>query len=190
MSSALLKTALREHLGEEIAALPDEYIVGSDRGILKRVISLKEFSEARNIMIYHSVKREPATLEIAETAMDMGKRVAFPYCYRGGVMEARAVDSLSKLVPSILGIPAPTDTAPVVAPEELELVIVPALTYDFKGYRIGYGGGYYDRFLSGVAAFTVGLARESLMERELPREPHDIAVLCVVTENAVLRTTG
>ena len=156
MNSALLKAALRKRLGEGIAALADEYIICSDKGILSRVTSLKEFSEARNIMIYHSVKREPDTLEIVKAAMDMGKKVAFPYCYSGGIMEARAVDSLSKLRPAVLGIPAPPDTAPIVAPEEIELVIVPALTYDVSGYRIGYGGGYYDRYLCGITAFTAG----------------------------------
>ena len=183
---SLLKSELRIRLREEIAALPDDYISVSNEGILVRVLAMREFKAARNIMAYHSVEKEPDTLELVDYALSMGKSVAFPFCYRGGVMEARAVNSLSELRPAMLGIPAPPDTAPIVAPEELDLVIVPALAYDRAGYRLGYGGGYYDRFLSGIPAFTVGLARERLIKDDLPAEAHDVAVSCVVTECRIL----
>ena len=176
------KVELRGRLRDEIAALPANYITDSDEWVFLRVTSLKMFVAARNIMLYHSVEREPDTLLIARAALSMGKTVAFPYCYRAGVMEARAVSTLEELKPAMLGIPAPPDGAPVIAPGELELIIVPALTYDTEGYRIGYGGGYYDRFLSGLPAFTIGLARERLLRERLPREPHDVPVKCVVTE--------
>ena len=182
MDHRSLKAELRRHVIEETAGLPDDYIADSDRGLFLKVMSLREFSTANKIMIYHSVNREPDTLEIVRAAFSAGKTVAFPFCYRGGLMQARIVSCLSELRPAALGIPAPPDTAPVIAPEELDLIIVPALTYDKAGYRLGYGGGYYDRYLSGISAFTVGLARERLIKDELPREPHDIAVKCVVTE--------
>ena len=177
-----IKVELRKKIREKIAALPDDYIAASDNGLLLRVTTLKEFIAARNIMIYCSVEREPATWEIIKAAMSMGKTVALPLCYRGGVMDARAISDLADLRPAMLGIPAPPDTAPVIAPEELDLIIVPALMFDMSGYRLGYGGGYYDRYLSGTGAFTVGLARERLITDTLPREPHDIAVKCLVTE--------
>ena len=100
-------------------------------------------------------------------------------------MNACTVRSLSELQPAMLGIPAPPDSAPVLSPEELDLILVPALVYDRDGYRIGYGGGYYDRFLSSARAFTIGLGRERLMMDRLPKEAHDIAVECVVTEDKV-----
>ena len=105
-------------------------------------------------------------------------------------MQARIVTDLSELQPAILNIPAPPDTAPVIEPENLDLVIVPALTYDNEGYRLGYGGGYYDRYLCGLTAFTAGLARQKLFIKELPVEQHDIAVKCVITESLVLRTVS
>ena len=105
-------------------------------------------------------------------------------------MYARIVKDLSELKPAMLGIPAPPDTAPIIKPEELELIIVPAFRYDKAGYRIGYGGGYYDRYLSGLPAFTAGIARKRLMKDDLlPVEAHDIPVNCVVTEEAVLYIT-
>ena len=179
---SLTKSEMRKCLSKKIAALPDDYISDSDEGLLLRTTSLSQFINARNIMVYHSVEREPDTTGIAKAAFAMGKTVSFPYCYRKGIMHARIVKSLTELHPAMLGIPAPPETAPIIRPEELDLVIVPALTYDIAGYRLGYGGGYYDRYLSGTPAFMVGLARERLIMDILPRERHDVAVNCVITE--------
>ena len=181
------KKELRGRISAQIDALPDDYITGSDKGIYRNVISMKEFTGARNIFMYHSVGKEPGTLQIAQTAFEMGKTVAFPYCFRGGVMQARVVTSLHELIPAVLGIPAPPVSAPVIAPEDLDLIFVPALAFDKEGYRLGYGGGYYDRYLSGLNAFTVGLTRQRLTVDELPAESHDVAVFCVITETEVIR---
>jgi len=180
---SMRKSDLRRQILEEIEALPDDYIVASDSSLFFQVTSLVEFRDARNIMLYHSVKREPDTIRIAETAFSMGKNVSFPYCLKGGLMQARTVLRLDDLIPAVLGIPAPPDSAELIEPDELELIIVPAITYDKAGYRLGYGGGYYDRYLARTRAFTVGLARARLVKDELPREPHDIAVKLLVTES-------
>ena len=181
----VIKAKLRTTLRAEIAALPGEYISESDRGLFLQVASLKEFNNARNIMIYHSVEREPDTVAIIKAALSAGKTVALPYCLRGGVMQARVIRGLAELKPAMLGIPAPAPLAPLIAPDRLDMVIVPALTYDRDGYRLGYGGGYYDRFLAAVTAYTVGLARVRLIKDKLPREPHDVAVKNVITESGI-----
>ncbi|MCL2226656.1 MAG: 5-formyltetrahydrofolate cyclo-ligase [Oscillospiraceae bacterium] len=186
MSSILIKTELRVRVREEIDSLPNEYVRQSNKGIFLQVTSLKAFSDARNIMLYYSVEREPDTVEIAKHALANGKTVAFPYCFRGGIMQAREVKDLNILVPAILGIPAPPDEAPLVEPEKLDLIIVPALAFDKSGYRLGYGGGYYDRYLSDISAYTVGITRHRLLRDEVPREKHDVAVNCLVTEEIVL----
>ena len=184
-----IKNELRMYAHDTISALPDEYFSESDNRLFHLTTSLSEFTNARNIMLYFSVKREPNTHGIAEAALMAGKTVAFPYCFRGGIMQARTVRSLDELQPAMFGIPAPAVTAPVIRREELDLIIVPALVFDKGGYRIGSGGGYYDRYLPGIRAFTVGLGRERLFTDELPREPHDIAVDCVVTEYGLRKWT-
>ena len=180
------KAELRRQISEDISALPDDYLADSDIALYRQIISLPEFSSARNIMLYYSVKREPDTHAIAEFALRAGKTVAFPLCYRGGIMKPLIVGDLGELRPAMLNIPAPPDTAVQISPEDLDLIIVPALAYDINGYRLGYGGGYYDRFLLSSPAYTVGLSRERLMKRNLPVEPHDIAVKCVVTEERII----
>ena len=185
-----IKTEMRERLQAEIDALSIEYISSSNEGIYSNIITLNEYSKARNIMLYYSVKREIDTVMLAKAALADGKTVAFPTCLKGGIMNAHIVNDLSELKPAMLGIPAPPETAPIIKPGELELIIVPAFRYDRAGYRIGYGGGYYDRYLSGLSAFTVGVARKRLMKDDLlPFEPHDIPVNCVVTEEAILYIT-
>jgi len=182
-----LKHELRKGVRSEIAGLPDKYIHESDEGIFKNIMTLPEFLEAQNVMLYYSMDREPGTHRLAEYALANGKTVAFPYCYIGGVMEARVVQKLSDLTPQMLGIPAPSKSAMLIEPCDIDMIVVPALTYDKGGYRLGYGGGYYDRYLAGISAFTAGLARERLVKDSLPREAHDIAVHCLVTEDACVR---
>jgi len=180
-----IKHALRRQVRAETDALDDGYIEESNNGIFFNVINMEQFTNANSLMIYYSIDREPDTLRIAETALSMGKTVAFPYCYLGGKMEARAVKALDELVPAMLKIPAPAKSSAYVSPDALDLIIVPALTYDKDGYRLGYGGGYYDRYLEKLSAFTIGIARDKLLCDALPREAHDIAVSCLVTESSI-----
>ena len=88
---------------------------------------------------------------------------------------------------SVVPIPEPDAEAPRLEPEDGELILVPALAFDLKGFRLGQGGGYYDRFLSAHALFSVGLARDALLLEEVPREDHDCGVSCLVTESRILR---
>ena len=182
-----LKHELRRAVRAEIESLPESYVHSSDEGLFRNIMTLPEFLEAQSIMIYYSVGREPDTQRLAEYALSIGKTVAYPYCYLAGRMEARVVEKLSDLTPKMLGIPAPEKSAMLIAPHELDLVIVPALTFDRDGYRLGYGGGYYDRYLSGIDAFTIGMARERMLKDELPRESHDVSVHLLATESASMR---
>ena len=186
MSDIINKRLLRESIMEEIASMTDEYISYSDKGIFTHVTSLEQFQSAKTIMMFYSVNREPDTIEISRVALAAGKTVAFPHCYKNGIMIARQVNDLSELKPAMLGIPAPSNDAKIIEPKDLDLIIVPALTFDFDGYRLGYGGGYYDRYLMNISAYTVGIARLKLVMDEVPREPHDVAVKCLVTEDKII----
>lgn len=176
------KNILRKKLLAEIEALPSDYITQSDESIFSKIIDLQEFKKARVIFSYYSLGREPDTVRILEYALSYSKTVTLPVCFKGGGMEARAISSLDELARSDFGLLEPLTSTRIVLPEELDFIIVPALTYDRNGYRLGRGGGYYDRYLCKTKAFTIGLARQSLIYDELPREAHDIPVDCVVTE--------
>ena len=175
------KKAFRKGVLEKIAALPEEYIVSSNAGIYENFINLPEFSKAQNIFAYISEKREPDTIKILQKALDLGKTVALPASYDGGIMVPKVIKSFDELEIGKFGIPAPKEDAPNLNENEIDLIIVPAVTFNRQGYRLGRGGGYYDRFLEKSDAFSVGLGREKLI-CDVPLESHDMAVKCLVTE--------
>ena len=94
------------------------------------------------------------------------------------------------ICPTSVGFSHPTlsDTAPEIAPENIDLILAPALSCDRNGYRLGYGGGYYDRFLARTRAVAAALCAESRLTDELPREPFDLPCNYIITERQVLHT--
>ena len=103
-------------------------------------------------------------------------------------MSARRILSLDELQSGAYGIPEPSSGAPEIPPDEISLVIVPALSCDRNGYRLGYGGGYYDRFLARTHAAAAALCAESRLTDVLPREPFDLPCNYIITERQVLHT--
>lgn len=181
------KAALRQMLMKQIKELPADYLRQSDEGIFENLTKLPEFLNAATIFTYYSLDREPDTRKIVDLALRRGQTVAMPVCLGRGIMEARAVTSADELSLSSYKLLEPICSTCVIAPEALDFIIVPALTYDRDCYRLGYGGGYYDRFLARTQAFTAGITRERLLADSLPRERHDLPVMCVVTESAARR---
>jgi 5-formyltetrahydrofolate cyclo-ligase len=176
------KKALRRQLAAEIEAFPAAYIAESDAGIYKRIVDMPEFTRARVIFSYYSLGREVDTVRFLRYALEAGKTVTLPVCFKGGIMEARAVSCLEELTRSDYGLLEPLKSERVVLPEALDFIVVPALAYDRDGYRLGWGGGYYDRYLLRTGAFRAGIGRHRLLRERLPREAHDVPVDCVVTE--------
>lgn len=166
-----------------------------DAGIAQLVLALPEYRAARTVLAYLSFGTEVETRSIIERAWADGKEVLLPRCVPGTrTMAWYYVDTLEGLVRSPLGIEEPAwDLESEVDPATLEnmLVLVPGLTFDVLGYRLGYGGGFYDIFLSGLdsaASTTVGLCRSCQMVTHLETiEPHDCPVNTVVTEAHVYR---
>lgn len=184
------KQALRRRLLADIDRLTADYVRQSDEGILKNLTDLPQFKAAKTIFTYYSLGREPDTVRLIKLALELGKTVTLPVCFKGGVMEARAIESIDELQESKMHLLEPLESTRVIPPSMLDFVVVPALTFDVTGCRIGRGGGYYDRFLSSLSAFTAGLTREKLLMEKVPKEPHDMPVDCVVTEKCVRFTGG
>ncbi len=105
-------------------------------------------------------------------------------------MTAREILDLNGLAAGAMGIPEPAGLPPVIRKEDIDLVIVPGLAFDKAGYRLGYGGGYYDRYLSGLSLRTIGLCPEQRLLSDIPRETHDQKVQMLITETRILRVHG
>ncbi|MCL2529098.1 MAG: 5-formyltetrahydrofolate cyclo-ligase [Coriobacteriia bacterium] len=152
--------------------------------------ALPAFQAAQTIFCYISMGAEVDTLGLLKNLLASGKTVCVPRCEGKAVMRAHVLTDMNELHEGVLGILAPPADAPLLEPADLDLIVVPCLACDSSGFRIGYGGAYYDRYLgalpSGARATTVALCRESLLLEQVPRESHDIPVDIVVTDKGVV----
>ncbi len=153
--------------------------------ITEKVLSLNEYKRAENILCYASYNSEVDTFLLMEQIINDGKKLYLPRCVvedkRIEVLRAR---NLSELKEGAYGIPEPTGEG--VSPELLDMVIVPMVAFDRKRTRLGYGGGYYDRFLPKTRATRCGIAFSIQESDLLIKEPTDIAMDIIVTEKEVL----
>ncbi|MDR1089118.1 MAG: 5-formyltetrahydrofolate cyclo-ligase [Coriobacteriales bacterium] len=178
----------KKRLRAEALALRDAEDAGersvADACIRARLVALPVFQAAQTVFCPVSRGSEVDTRTLIEEMLADGKTVCAPRCERGGVMHAQLVTSLDELEPDAFGIPAPVAECPIIAPEALDLVLVPCVACSRQGHRLGYGGGYYDRYLPTAAHATkVILCRESLLVQTLPSEAHDVRADLVITQN-------
>ncbi len=156
-----------------------------DAEIFSGVASLREFRRAESIFCYVSVPGETDTRALIAHALTAGKTVSVPLTLPGGEMIPKVIRSFSELRPGRFGLPEPGAAAP--EPERIDLAIVPCLCADRAGYRVGRGGGYYDRFLADFKGKSVLLCPSSQLYDKVPREPHDKRCGIVVTETEIIR---
>ncbi len=182
------KEKFRLEIKSQISKLDNEYIYESNLGIFQNISSLPEFISSSRIFLYYSIGREVDTTAIISHCFETGKLVALPTDCDNGKMNFARLDSLiSELPRGKFDIPVPSYAAERLIPAFGDIIIVPALSYDESFYRIGRGGGYYDRFLSDCSAFSVGLCREKLVVPSVPRDSLDIPVSCLITEKRIAR---
>ena len=123
------------------------------------------------------------TLPFIEKVLSEGRRAAVPLCIGKGVMEARLIGSLSDLKPGAYGILEPGPESRRLAPAQIDLAVIPCAACSHDGKRLGFGGGYYDRYFSlNHVKNPVLVCRERLVRDDIPMEPHDIVFPLVITE--------
>jgi 5-formyltetrahydrofolate cyclo-ligase len=177
---------LRQRILAARDALPPEIRHHRSQEALRRLWQLPEFAAAETVCLYVSFRSELETLPLIRQCLARGKQVAVPLtCPDPPHLEAYRIAGLDELRPGYCGIlePAPLHSARV-EPRTIEVVIVPGSVFDSRGGRLGYGGGYYDRFLGGEApgALRIGLCFELQLVAEVPLLPHDQRLDFLVTE--------
>lgn len=182
----MTKQDLRAEIAAQVKNLSPTYCREADDAISHWVVQSGVYEKAQIIFCYVGTEREIDTMRLIHIMMRDGKTVAVPLCREKGVMEARRIEGMGDLVSGRYGILAPRLTCSLVPPEELDLVIVPCCTGNARGQRLGYGGGYYDRYLSKVKCPTMLLCRHQLEQEDIPLEPHDIAMDYLVTEQGMV----
>ena len=147
------------------------------RHLSEAVFALPAFcSPSAALLCYASLPDEVDTWRILQRAWQTGKTVAMPRCAKDGNMAFYRVTGMHELQSGMLGISEPAASCAPYVPSADDLCIVPALAFDRSGHRLGYGGGYYDRYLSRFPMITVGLCYPNCLAEQLPAEPFDIPV--------------
>ncbi|MEG1972042.1 MAG: 5-formyltetrahydrofolate cyclo-ligase, partial [Oscillospiraceae bacterium] len=147
---------------------------------------MDEYKKAKTIFCFIGGELEVDTMPLIEKALCSGKKVAVPLCVSKGVMEARLITELSRLSKGRYKIMEPSLDSPVVSPKEIDFGVIPCVSCNEKGERLGHGGGYYDRFMQDTDFFKALICFSCLMTDKIPVEEHDIAVDAVIHEEKII----
>jgi len=148
---------------------------------------LPVIKNADTVLVFYPVKNEPNILQFIKNLYKMGKRVAFPVSNSDDcTLTFKYVDDLDDMVMGAYDIPEPSADSPISKNFSNCVCIVPALVFDRHGYRIGYGKGYYDRFLKDFQGVSIGIAYGDFVVDTLPYEPTDMAVDMIITERGII----
>lgn len=182
MKRPMHKEELRARFKAQRAALPEDVRAEASRAMVRRILESDAYRKARLLLAYYPTASEVDLRPLWEAALKAGKRLAFPRC-EGNVIRFYTVCDLGELVPARFGIPSPREGAARVSDFSDSLCIVPALSADPSGTRLGYGGGFYDRFLAeNPNVATLCAVFESLLSESLPCEKHDRKLAEIITE--------
>ena len=173
------KVALRREIREKKRAMTLQQIEEASRKLGELFVASAQYRQAKTIYGYLPYNQEVRTVPMLEQALRDGKKVAVPKVY-GDEMRFIYMTDLSLVEKGYAGIPEPVADAPV-AEDPTALVLMPGLAFDKEGHRIGYGGGFYDKFLASEPGHpTVALCYSFQMMEALETEEYDIPVDCVL----------
>ena len=168
-------------------------LIQQSKEVHKNLLSLKEIIECTTIFVYVSFRSEVETLTLIKTFLNLGKTVTVPITrVKEKRLDAiRITDPETDLVPGYCNIPEPGEELCLrqkADPTEIDLILLPGSVFDKRGGRFGYGGGYYDRFVSSIPrALRVGLAFDLQIVEKAPLQAHDELLDFIITETAVIR---
>lgn len=183
------KDRLREQYKKLRATLPAKERVRWDESICQSALALVSFRYADVVLLYAPMEQEINVLPIAEAALKKGKKIAFPRCDAASrTMQYHLVESLTDLTVSTYGIREPDAALPIYDQSvhtDSAVCFIPGLVYDRHGYRLGYGKGFYDRYLSSFHGCRIGVIYSDCIIPEVPRGRFDIRADILLTEKNV-----
>lgn len=179
------KQQLRQIVRRLEAGLSPRYREASSRAICAHLLAMPEYEQAQTVFCFVGTAHEIDTRLILEQTLQQGKQLCVPLCTEPGRFEPRLISDLSQLVPGTWGILEPAADSPLVDIDAIDFAVIPCLSCNHLGQRLGKGGGYYDRFLAHYRGGTVMLCQERLIREEIPVEPHDYPIPWVLTEKGL-----
>ncbi|MEC7416792.1 MAG: 5-formyltetrahydrofolate cyclo-ligase [SAR324 cluster bacterium] len=187
MSSGCPKSAVRQHGLSQRRNLTPEQRQAFTLRMWEHLESWAPFQQIRTLHCSLALPEEPDTTTWFERVWALGKQTVVP-CMMPGTRELKhtRLTSLAHLQRGAFGLPELLpEFREWVKPESLDLVLVPGVAFDRKGERLGFGKGYYDRFLTKTSALLVGVAFSAQVIPDVPTESHDVSMNALLTENGI-----
>jgi len=180
------KNALRAEYKRLRSDMSDLIRNERDKKICSAITALASYRFAHTVLMYAPTGNEIDVSAVALHAISAGKRIAYPVCNVGEhTMKFKLIEHPSELVSGSYSIPEPTEDAPALSDLSGTICLVPGLVFDANGYRVGYGKGYYDRFLSGYSQTKLGIVYADFILDRVPRGRFDRHVDILVTERGI-----
>lgn len=186
----LLKTKMRKECLSRRASLQDQQRRLKSVSIQKKILDLPEFKQAKTVMLFLNFRDEVETTELAEATLALKKKLVLPRCAPNGVIIPIEVQDLNlDIEPGVWGIREPKLSKGEADPSKIDLVIVPGAGFDLEGNRLGYGGGYYDRFFMRLnpSVPRIAIAFECQIIDKVPIDQHDAKMTVLITENEIYK---
>ena len=179
-----MKNHLRKQITYSLNQLTDDQFEKSSSIIKETVLKEPVILTGDMIAITMSNKREVDTIQLIQSLWQLEKKVAVPKCNpKTRSMTFYLIENFEQLEIGYMNIQEPNEQCTVaISPENISCMIVPGVVFDQDGYRIGYGGGYYDRYLSKFNGNTISIAFEMQIVEKVPTEAYDLPVDFIITE--------
>lgn len=180
------KAQLRKKIINERLQLSPEQVSSKSKKIISTLFSMDFFDKARMIMYYVDMRNEVKTKKAIAETLALGKRVVVPKVKKERHLLVVEINGLGDLAPGVFGILEPVKEIGT-EPKQIDIVIVPGVAFDKQGYRLGYGGGFYDNFLPKLHfdAMKIAICYEFQVMNHVPIEPHDVPVDMILTEENI-----
>ncbi|MBQ2614047.1 MAG: 5-formyltetrahydrofolate cyclo-ligase [Clostridia bacterium] len=181
-SIAAQKAEKRKHFRTVRDGIPPAQREIDSEIIAEKVLALIQEKQIKRVFVYLSIGSEVHTHSLIAKLLSLGVTVGVPRCDKvTHKMDAIVIQDLEQLQTGAYGILEPKD-GPILPPEQVELILLPALAFAKDGTRLGYGGGYYDRYTQDFHGLMVGLAFSACLTENLPKDAFDKPVDLVITE--------
>ncbi len=181
------KQALRRFISSMWVSIIPDAREKNDEAVRQNILSSDAYRLSDTVLLYAAIHKEIDLSPVARQAIADGKTIGYPKVEGDGIMHFYKVNSPEELVPGAMHIPEPPTHTRIISHTPTTLMLIPAVAFDKHGYRLGRGGGYYDRYLCDFNGVRMGVAGEACLYDTLPHEAHDMTVDAIVTERKIYR---
>jgi 5-formyltetrahydrofolate cyclo-ligase len=179
------KNELREKMRAMRRSLTADETAEKSEKIQRLLFGYEKYKSAKTVMLYISAFKEPSTIEIVKDALEQGKRVIVPISNTDTeTLTLSYIDGFDELEKGAYGILEPKIIKPANA-ADIDFILVPGIAFDYRGSRMGFGKGYYDKLLCGCNAEKTALCYAFQLLDEIPSDTHDVPMDTIITEEKI-----